>query len=168
MRRLAPLAAVVVLAACGGESRPVPPGAVALVGDRAVTRAALGLELAHVRRVYALEQKTFPARGTGAYREIQDNVVRLLVDRARLEVEAAREGVSVTDAQVEARLMRIKQSAFGGDEERYRAQLIRTGTTDAAVHEAIRIALLSDALVGKHPKAPRVEYAAGFEPAGTS
>ena len=164
-----PLAAAVVLAACGGESRPVPPGAVALVGDRAVTRAALDLELAHVRRVYALEQKSFPARGTGAYREIQDNVVRLLVDRARLEVEAAREGVSVTDAQVEARLMRIKQSAFGGDEERYRAQLLRTGTTDAGrARGDPGIALLSDALVGKHPKAPRVEYAAGFEPAGTS
>ncbi len=91
MRRLVALAAVVVLAACGGESRAVPPGAVALVGDRAVTRAALGRELAHVRRVYAREQKPFPAQGTAAYREIQDNVMRLLVDRARLEVEAARE-----------------------------------------------------------------------------
>ncbi len=74
----------------------------------------------------------------------------------------------MTDAQVEARLRRIKQSAFGGDEGRYRAQLLRTGTTDAVVREAIRIAMLSDALAGKDPKAPRVKYAEGFEPAGMS
>jgi hypothetical protein len=168
VRGLAALLAVVALTACGGKSdtASVPPGAIAVVGGRAVTRGAFERELVRVRHVYALGGKTFPTRGTTAYRGVHDNLVRLLVDRARLEVEAEHEGITVTNAQVDARLRRLKQKTFGGDEARYRAQLRQTGMTDAGVREALRIALLGNALVGKHPKPPRVTYAPGFEPHG--
>ena len=166
MRGRAALLAVVALTACGGKSdtASVPPGAIAVVGGRAVTRGALDRELARVRHVYALDGKAFPARATAAYRAVQDSLVRLLVDRARLEVEAEHEGISVTTAQVEGRLRRIKQTTFGGDEARYRARLRETGMTDAGVREALRIALLGNALVGEHPKPPRVTYTSGFAP----
>jgi hypothetical protein len=157
VRRLAPLAAVLALAGCGGHERSVPPGAIAAVGDRAVTRAEFDHELARARSA---------STGRIPERQMRDAVVRLLVDRARLEDEAERAGVSVSSAQVEARIRRLRQTAFGGDESRYRAQLRRTGMTEADVRRAIRTELLAAALRGKDATPPEVVYAPGFEPSG--
>ena len=158
MRRLAQLAAVVALAGCGGHEQSVPPGAIAVVGDRAVTRADFDHELARARRANT---------GQTPERQLRDTVVRLLVDRAQLEDEAERAGVVVSTAQVDAGLRRLVQTTFGSDESRYRAQLRRTGITEADVRAAIRTQLLVAALRGKDAKPAKVVYAPGFEPAGT-
>jgi hypothetical protein len=144
----------------------VPPGAIAVVGGKAVPRAALEAELARSRRAYQARGQAFPARGTAAHRRLQDAAVRLLVDRARLEVEAQRAGIVIPDARVDASLRRFRETAFGGDEARYRAQLAMTGMTDADAREAIRIQLLADALRGRQIRPPAVVYAPGFEPRG--
>jgi SurA N-terminal domain len=165
VKRLAPLLAVVALVGCGGhQDQSVPPGAVALVGDRAITRAALDAELARARRAYVARGRAFPARGTPAYEQVEDAVVRLLVDRARLEVEARQAGIVVPATRIEARLRRLVQTTFGSDERRYRAQLRRTGLTEADVRAAIRTELLTAALRRRTTTPPRVAYAAGFEP----
>ncbi len=164
MRRLAPLLAVVALAGCGHSAETVPSGAIAVVGDRTIPRAAFDAELTRARRAYAARGQEFPARGTPAYGQVKDAAVSLLVDRAQLELEAQHAGVVIPATEVEGRLRRLKQTTFGGDEKRYRAQLRRTGMTDADVREAIRTQLLVAALRGKRTRPARVVYAPGFEP----
>jgi hypothetical protein len=166
VRRLAPLLAVVALAGCGHSAETVPSGAIALVGDRTIPRAAFEAELTRARRAYAARGQAFPARGTPAYEQLKDAAVSLLVDRARLELEAQHAGVVIPATKVEARLRRLKRTTFGGDEARYRAQLRRAGMTDADVREAIRTQLLVAALPGKRTRPARVVYARGFEPTG--
>lgn len=165
MRRLLVFSVLALVATgCGGGTRSVPPSAIAVVGDRAVPRAAFDAELARARRAYAARGQAFPAPGTPAYERVKDAVVRLLVDRARLEVEAQHAGVVIPAAKVEARLRRLERTTFGGDEARYRTQLRRTGLTEADVRAAIRTELLADALRGVDVEAPSVAYARGFEP----
>jgi hypothetical protein len=164
--RLAPLLAVVALAGCGHSAETVPAGAIAVVGDRTIPRAALDAELTRARRAYAARGQAFPARGTPAYERIKEAAVRFLVDRARLELEAQHAGVVISATKVDARLRRLKRTTFGGDETRYRAQLRTTGMTDSEVREAIRAQLLVAALRGKRTTSPQVAYAPGFETSG--
>jgi len=169
MRWALPLVIVALVAAgCGGDHpRTVPPGAIALVGGRAVSRASFDAELARSQRAYAARGQEFPQRGTEAYRRLKDTVVNLLVDRAKLELEARRTHVAVTPAEVDARLRALVRRSFAGDERRFREQLRRTGTTEADVRAAIRYELLAAALRSTPPSSPEVTYAPGFEPAGS-
>jgi SurA-like protein len=166
--RRALLLAVVVLVAsgCGEHARKVPAGAIAFVGNQPIPRAEFDAELARARRAYAARGQAFPNAGTAAYELVKDSVVNLLVDRAKLEIEARQARVAVTDTQVEARLREFKRRTLGGDEQRFREQLRRTGMTEADVRAAIRAELLAAALRGVHSTPPAVTFAPGFEPAG--
>jgi len=165
------LAAAVVLAGCGGgHTARVPPGAIALVGDRPVPRAALDVELRRSRRAYAAQGKAFPARGTAAFSHVQSLAVRLVVDHVTLAVQAASRGVVITPAQVDRRLRQLKRDAFGGSESRYRAALRRQGMTAAEARSSVRDLLLAEALRsagGTAPEPPEIVYADGFAPANS-
>ena len=170
MRRFALLGALLVVAAgCGHDSATVPAGAIALVGGRPVPRSALDAQLAQSRRAYAGRGQAFPRTGTASYRRLQENAVRLVVDRTRLEVAAQKLGIVIRPGQVGARLRRFKQAAFGGSEARYRARLRATGMTDADMRRAIRDELLITALEQTDPAALQkplsISYAKGFDPA---
>jgi SurA-like protein len=167
VRRLFVLAALAVLAAgCAHHPRSVPPRAIALVGDRAISRADFDAEVARARRAYAARGQAFPKPGTPGYEQLRDSAARLLVDRAALEIEARQARIAVDPVQVEARLRRFKQVTFGGVEARYRERLRQTGMTEADVRAAIRAELLAAALRGVHTTPPKVVYAPGFEPSG--
>jgi hypothetical protein len=170
MKRFALLAALVVVAAgCGHERSTVPPDAIAVVGDRPVPRSALDDQLAQSRRAYAARGQQFPKPGTDAYRRLQDNAVRLLVDRTRLELAAQKLGILIGPAQIDTRLRRFKQTTFGGSDARYRARLRAIGMTDADVRRATRDELLVAALEKTDPSALEkplsISYAKGFAPA---
>jgi hypothetical protein len=170
VKRAALLGALVLVAAgCGHDSTAVPPGAIAVVGDRPVPRRALDVQLAESRRAYAARGRAFPKPGTHSYRRLQDTAVRLLVDRVQLELAAQKLGIVIRPAQVDARLRRFKQTAFGGSEARYRARLRATGMTDADMRRATRDELLVAALEKAKPSAPgkllSVSYGKGFAPA---
>jgi hypothetical protein len=170
MRRFVLLAALLVApAGCGSGSTTVPTGAIAVVGDRAVPLRALDGQLAQSRRAYAARGQAFPNPGTAAYRRLRDNAVRLVVDRTRLELAAQKLGIAIRPAQVDARLRQIEQTAFGGNEARYRARLRALGMTDADVRRATRDELLVAAVEKAKPSALEkplsVSYAKGFAPA---
>jgi len=170
MRQVALLVALLVVAAgCGHDSATVPPGAIAVVGGQPVPRTALDAQLAQTRRAYAARGQAFPKPGTDAYRRLQDNAVRLVVDRTRLALAARKLGITIRPAQIEARLRRFKRTAFGGSEARYRARLRAIGMTEADVRGATRDELLVAAVGKAEPSALRkllpVSYATGFAPA---
>jgi hypothetical protein len=169
VKRLAVLAATLLVAGCGSSRTTVPPSAIAVVGDRPVSRAAFDAQLAQVRRVYRARGQPFPPRGTEAYDRLRGSVVTLLVEREQLEILAREHHISVGRAQIDQRYRRFKQTAFGGSEAHYRERLRRTGMTDAAVRDAIRVQLLIAALRKSAPAALAeqlpVAYAKGFAPA---
>lgn len=187
MRRLLLLALVAASVAAGtarAEAPAVPPGAVAVVAGEAVTRVRLDELLVSARRSYGAR---FPARGTSAYRRIQDEAVGFLVDWAEIRQQAGTLGVEVTPAQVSARIVEIKQLYFGGSERLYRQELARQGLTAGqaranvrrqllgqriyatvvgdAVSDAAAAASWADWLDTLHARyAPLVAYAPGFGP----
>jgi hypothetical protein len=150
------LVLVLVAAGCGGHAAEVPPGAIAVVGDRTITRAQL--DALHV-----------PAGK-------QDSAVRLLVEQAELEQEATKLGILIDSKKVEARFRRLKASL--GGERGFRERLRGTGQTPAKIRAAIHTQLLIEGLkaavapesfedwVAKVHKAyvGKTVYAQGFEP----
>ena len=160
------LLAVLTLAGCGNEAG-VPPSAIAVVGGRPVSRAAFAAQIDQARRSHAASGRTFPAPGTPGYEYLKAIAVRILVERAELDIQADRLGIAITPAQIEARLGRFKQSAFRGSERLYRQRLREQRTTDAEVRAGIRDELLAAALRNagaEVPKPLKVRYAKGFAP----
>jgi hypothetical protein len=151
MRRLCLLLAPLVLtsalaAGCGQDSPSVPKTAIAVVGDRVITRAAFDELMTQARQSYARQGRPFPAAGTTAYARLKAIAVRLLVERAELEQKAPGLGVTIEGSQVEARRKLLIEESFGGDDDRYRARLDKEGMTDAQVRSALRAELLSAAV----------------------
>ena len=115
------------------------------VGGRSPGRR-FAAQIDQARRSYEAAGRPFPATGTPAYERLKAITVRLLVERAELDVEADRLGIAITPAQIDARLSRFKQSAFRGNERLYRQRLREQRTTDAEVRAGIRDQLLAAAL----------------------
>ncbi len=143
---LAPLALASLASGCGHDPPSVPTSAIAVVGDRPISRSQYEALMAEARQSYATGSRPFPAAGTDAYRHLSRLAVDLLVEQAELEQEAPRLGVQVDRAQVEAKLRQLKDQSFGGSERRYRARLRAAGMTDAQVRSALRAQLLVDAV----------------------
>lgn len=144
LRRLPLLLALLALAACGGPGKPaVPDGAVAVVGDETIPRAELDTLLRQARRTYDSQGRVFPKAGTQEYETLKGQAMRVLVERAQLEQKADDLGVDVREAEVDARLARLKRDYFGGSEQRYRERLREQGMTEAQVRVAVRDELLS-------------------------
>ena len=166
MRRLWLLAGLTaVLAGCGGSSGPpLPPNVIARVGDRPITNAQFDAAFASTRRAYLAQHTTpFPKPGSRDYESLRDTTVRLLVDQARIEVEARRAGIVLTDKELDAKFREYKRSFGRGVYER---QLRLTGQTDADVRRALRLGILIERLSGREPTNPKVVYAKGWKPAG--
>jgi len=100
MRRLLLLLALatasVAASAARAEAPAVPPGAVAVVAGETVTRARLDELLVSARRSYGTR---YPARGTPAFRRIQGEAVRFLVDWAEIRQQSGTLGVEVTPSR---------------------------------------------------------------------
>jgi hypothetical protein len=160
------LLAALALAGCGDKA-VVPPSAIAVVGGRQISRAAFAAQIDEARRSYEAAGRPFPAPGTPTYARLKAIAVRLLVERAELDIEADRLGIAITPAQIDARLGRFKQSAFRGSEQLYRRRLREQRTTDPEVRAGIRDQLLAAALRASGaeiPKPTKVRYARGFAP----
>lgn len=124
----------------------VPHGSVAVVAGEPVTHARFDELLTSARRSYASHGVRFPDRRTAAYRRIQDDAVRFLVDWAQVSQQAPKLGVSVTDAQVADRIVALKHLYFRGSETLYHRELARQGLTPAQGRENVRRQLLSQGI----------------------
>ena len=153
----------VLLVACGGGgSKPKVPGdAVAVVGDKPITKSEFDSYLATAKRSYAARRQTFPKAGTKSYNTLTGQLMTFLVERSEYDQEAKKMGVKVTDKQIADRLQQVKKQYFGiaqpGQkaptaqviEQRYRAQIRKSGLTDQDVRNGLRYQLIREGIYKK-------------------
>ena len=136
-----------VLAGCGssGGSAKLSSGDVAVVGSEHISLTELNNLLDRAKIAYKQKGQAFPKQGTTNYQAIRDNVITLLVEQAELDQKAASMGITVTDAEIDARIALVKKQYFGGSEKKYLAEIKKQGFTDAQVRtDVIRPQLISE------------------------
>ena len=149
LRKLLPLLllalAATLVAACGSSdsSKTVPPGAVALVGDKAIEKADLDRLLAQTKTNYEAQKQEFPDVGTPQYETLKSTLLKGLVRQAQWEQAGAAMGVRVSEKEIDTQLAAFKQQYFEGDEKKFKAELDKQGLTVEQLHEQLRARLLS-------------------------
>ena len=116
------LIAALALAACGGggtSSADVPDGAVAVVGDKTVTKEEFDKLIEQQKKSAEAQKQDFPEPGTAQYEALKATVVKGLVEQKEWELEGEAMGVKVTDQEIETQLNKLKQQYFQGDEQKY-------------------------------------------------
>jgi parvulin-like peptidyl-prolyl isomerase len=153
------LALALAVAGCGGGSESVPAGAVAVVDGTEIPKAELDAQIDTARKSYSSQQREFPKAGTPEYKTLRDGFVQFLVQREQLEQKADELELEVTEEQVAGRLEQVKQQYFGGDEQRFREQLVDQGLTEPRVREDLRAQLLSERIFNAVTKDVKVSDA---------
>ena len=141
------LIAVLALVGCGGggtSSADVPDGAVAVVGDKTVTKEEFDKLIEQQKKSAEAQKQDFPEPGTPEYEALKATVVKGLVEQKEWELEGESMGVKVTDQEVETELDKLKQTYFQGDEQKYSAELTKQGLTDADVRNELRTRILTN------------------------
>ena len=142
------LVAVLAVAACGGgsSSGDVPDGAIAVVGDKTITKEQFDALMEQKKKAAESAKQDFPAAGTPAYQALKATVVKGLVEQQEYELEAEARGIKVTDQEIETQLNQVKEQNGLTDEQKYQAVLAKAGLTDAQVRDQVRIAILKNKL----------------------
>ena len=123
-----------VAAGCGGGSKSsssggsdLGTGVVATVAGTTITRAQLDELMQTAELTYKQNKQTFPKAGTTEYQSLQQQAAVYLVTQAEYEQQAAKLGVTVTDADVTKALNDIVKQRFKGDRKKFDAYLKTTG-----------------------------------------
>jgi foldase protein PrsA len=157
------LGALAVLAAgCGGSSSSGAPetdlenGAVAMVGNTAVTKTQLEQFMSVAKSQYKSLNRPFPPTGSPEYKQIQDKALELLVQQAEFTEKGKQLGIVVTDKQVDQRFEQLIKdpppNGFGGDKKRFQSQLKAQGFTEQDIRDQLRGRLLSVAITNSLTK----------------
>jgi foldase protein PrsA len=136
-----------LVAGCGGDDeQSVPRDAIAVVGDREISKAEYDQLIDQAKRSYEAQKRDFPKAGTPEFNALKTQAVSFLVQRAQFEQKAEELDVEVTEKQVDDRLEQIKKQYFAGNEKRYADQLKQQGLTDEQVRRDIRAQLVQEAI----------------------
>jgi parvulin-like peptidyl-prolyl isomerase len=137
--------------ACGtsSDAGDVPSNSVAVVGDRAITKAEFEDLVKYAKRSYDAQKRPFPKVGTQEYAQIRDQAVRFLVQRAQFEVKADDLGVSVNDKAVDKRIEQYKKERHGGSDKKFQAELKAQGLSEDQARDIIRANLIQEAIYNK-------------------
>jgi foldase protein PrsA len=152
---LAALALAVAAAGCGGDGDgegsdiEVPANAIAVVGEREISKAEYDRLLASAEKTYEAREQEFPAAGTPEFAQLRNAIVRSLVEQAQFEIAAEELNVAVTDQEVDKRLDELKEQFFQGDEQKYKDELEAQGLTEEQVKTDLRTRLLSEKVFEK-------------------
>jgi foldase protein PrsA len=140
------LVAVLALAACGGgsSSGDVPEGAIAVVGDKTITKEQFDAAMEAQKKSAESKKQDFPAAGTPQYEAVKATVVKGLVEQQEWNLEAEKMGIKVTDQEIETQLDQLKQANGLTDEQKYQAELAKFGLTDAQVRDEVRTRILTN------------------------
>jgi parvulin-like peptidyl-prolyl isomerase len=135
-------ALILGLSACRGPGPSVD--AVAKVNGEAITRAAFDDLVERNLRRYNNQTSALPA---GIRSRIEEGVLRRMVDDTMVQQRAHKEGVTVTEAELDTYLTQHKQRFR--NPQAFNDYLARSDTTEAALREDLRKSLLRDRLVDK-------------------
>jgi parvulin-like peptidyl-prolyl isomerase len=141
------LVAVLAVAACGGEdssSADVPEGAIAVVGDKTVTKEEFDQLIEQQKKTAESQKQDFPEVGTPEYEALKANVVKGLIAQREWELEGESMGIKVTDQEIETQLNQKKEQFGLTDEQKYQAELAKAGITDAQVRDQVRTEILTN------------------------
>jgi len=141
------LVAVLAVAACGGgssSSADVPEGAIAVVGDKTVTKEEFDQIIEQQKKTAESQKQNFPEVGTPEYEALKANVVKGLIAQREWELEGESMGIKVTDQEIETQLNQKKEQYGLTDEQKYQAELAKAGITDAQVRDQVRIEILTN------------------------
>lgn len=132
------IAAALAAAGCGSAKRTVPSNAAAIVGEQAITKAALN---------HALSRGI--CRSGGDYRRsfgacTRRQTLQVLVQRAEREQKARELGIEVSDEDVEERIEQLTKRYLGGSEKRYREQLRQQRLSEEQVKADVRAQLVEE------------------------
>ena len=158
---LSGVAVVLAVSACGGGGpRSVPSDAVAVVGDRNISKADWDALMAQTKQNYRATKHPFPKPGSVELANLRSNVTQFLINASEYDQEAEKLGVKVTDKDVSGRLEQIKQQYYGSQpgqpppskkeiEKRYQAALKQQGFTDDQVRQGIKLSLVREKVQAK-------------------
>jgi parvulin-like peptidyl-prolyl isomerase len=144
---------VIALAAvgCGTSSSDgdVPPDSVAVVGDRTIKKSEFDDLVNYAKRSYQAQKRDFPKSGTQEYKQISDQAVRFLVQRAQFEVKADDLDIDVSDEAVDKRIADYTKERHKGDEAKFREELKQQGLSEDQARDIIRANLIQEAIYKK-------------------
>jgi foldase protein PrsA len=144
------LAVVAIAAGCGGSgAKSVDSNSVAVVGDQNITKAEFTLLMNGTKSAYLARKTAFPKPGTSAYKALQDQTLKYLVQQSELEQKAETLDIAVTDKDVQARIKQIKQQYFANNEKKYQQQLKAQGLTEALLALNLKGQILSEKIYAK-------------------
>jgi len=147
---------ILAVSACGGGGpRDVPSDAVAVVGDRTITKAQWEALIEQTKENYKATNHSFPKAGSVELANLRSNATQFLISASEYEQEAAKMDIKVSDGDVQARLDQIKKQFYasqsGGKpatkdqiEKRYQQALKQQGFTDEEVRNGIRITIFRE------------------------
>src|SRR5689334_24108936 len=125
------LLVVVLAAGCGGGSskKSVPTDSVAVVGDDTITKAQFNGLIADTQKIDKARKVTAPKPGTSDYKSLEDRVMAFLVQLDELGQKGKEMGVTITDAQVQQQIDKVKKQYFNGNEKNFEKGLLGQGLT---------------------------------------
>jgi parvulin-like peptidyl-prolyl isomerase len=138
-------------AACGtsDDGGNVPSNSVAVVGDKAITKAEFDDLVNYAKRSYDAQKRPFPKVGTQEYAQIRDQAIQFLVQRTQFEVKADDLGVDVSDSAVDKRVDQYIKERHGGDKAKFQQELKSQGLTEPQARDIIRANLVQEAIFNK-------------------
>ena len=135
-------------AGCGGGSS-LSGDDVAKVGSVTITKAQFDNLISRAKQSYKTQKQTFPKVGTADYDRIKSQAVDFLVQRAEFAQEAQKMGITITQKDIDAKLVQIKKQFFKGSDAAYQKQLKSQGLTQDEVDADIKDQLISTKLYDK-------------------
>jgi parvulin-like peptidyl-prolyl isomerase len=137
-------------AACGGGgSDTVPADSVAVVGDRAVSKAEFDELITYAKRSYETQKRPFPKVGTPEYVQLRDQAMRFLIQRTQFEVKADELGIDISDKAVDKRIDQYIKERHKGDKKKFQAELKAQGLSEEQARDIIRANLVQEAIFNK-------------------
>jgi parvulin-like peptidyl-prolyl isomerase len=143
-------------AGCGSSKKSVGANEVAVVGDQSISKEQFDKLLDQACASYKTQGQKCPAAGTEQYTALRKQAMQFLVQRAEFEQKADELGLTITDADIEKALLKIKAQYFGKNgkcdekcEEKYRKQIAKQNLTDEQVRQDVRANVVQNKIYEK-------------------
>ena len=132
---------VVLIAVIQGIGKDdVPSDGVAVVDGNEITQADFDTAFQQASSQAGLPQP--PAPGDDQYQQVRDQALSALLDSAWIEGEGERQGVEVTDKEVQDTFTQLKSQNFKTEAE-YQQFLQQSGLTQEDIDERVRLQVIS-------------------------